>query len=50
MPSSAILQFPDADSVIRALLPRIAAEDTVLIKASHSLRGDRIAEAIRKSR
>lgn len=50
MQASAILQFPDADSVIHALLPRIAPGDVVLIKASHSLHGDRIADAIRKNR
>ncbi len=50
MPSSAIRLFSDADGVLRALLPCITAGDTVLIKASHSLHGGRIAEGIRSRR
>ena len=50
MPPSAIVCFPDAAPVPSALIPRLAPGDAVLIKASHSLHGDRIAAAIRKSR
>ena len=47
MPRECIDIFSDAEACGAALLPRLSDGDAVLVKASHSMGGERICEAVR---
>ena len=47
MPGENVHTFPDATSVISAIMPKLSDGYVVLVKASHALDGSSIAEAIR---
>ena len=47
MPGGNVHTFPDATSVISAIMPKLSDGYVVLVKASHALDGSSIAEAIR---
>lgn len=47
MPHGAIHTASDAEACLAALKPRLSDGDTVLVKASHTLGGDRIVRGIR---
>ena len=46
MPSECIATFPDAEACLSALRPRLTDGDTVLVKASHALGGQKIVRGI----